>query len=368
MSEKGPLAGLLVVDLTRMLPGAVLVRTLVDLGARVLKIEDPSGGDPLRSTPPLVDGVSAAFCTFFRGVESVALDLKTPEGVAELRKIARHADVLLESFRPGTLEKWGLSPARLLELNPVLVTCSLSAFGSAEPFGRDLAHDLNTAAQSGFLTSLRLEHPAAVQIADVTTGLLAVSAILAALFRRERTHRGMHVEQPLALGPQPFLTWAWAEAAAGAGTLANILSGRVPAYRLYDARDGRIAVAALEPKFWVELVNALALPHLAGDGLDLGERGAAAFREVAAAIAREPRERWLALAKERGLPISAVNEIAAAMKEPFYESASEATPLPGGGTLQTPGAYLPSFRGRPLGPAPRLGADTERVLAELGAR
>lgn len=368
MSEKGPLDGVLVLDLSRMLPGAVLVRTLVDLGARVVKIEDPAGGDPLRSSPPLVDGIGAAFCSFFRGVESVALDLKTPQGAAALRKLVKHADVLVESFRPGTLERWELAPARLLELNPVLVMCSLSAFGSSEPFRKDLAHDLNSAAQSGVLAAMGLPGPTAIQIADVTTGLLAVSAILAALLRRERTHKGMHVEQPLALGPQPFLTWAWAEAVAGAGTLTNVLSGRCPAYRLYDASDGRIAVAALEPKFWVEFVNALALPHLAGDGLDPGERGAAAVREVADLVAKEPRAHWLALAKERSLPISAVNDVAAAMREPFYEAASEATPLPGGATLESPGPYVPGFGRRSLTPAPRLGADTERVLLDFGVR
>ena len=102
MSARRPLDGVLVVDASRMLPGAVLVRTLVDLGARVVKVEDPAGGDVLRGTPPLVDGLGAAFLAFFRGTESVALDLRTPAGAAGLRRLARNADVLVESFRPGT--------------------------------------------------------------------------------------------------------------------------------------------------------------------------------------------------------------------------------------------------------------------------
>ena len=118
MSDALPLAGTLVVDLTRMLPGAVLVRCLVDLGARVVKVEDPNGGDALRHAPPLVDvegagRMGAGFATFFRGVESAALDLRTERGAAAARALAARADVLVESFRPGTLARFGLDPERL---------------------------------------------------------------------------------------------------------------------------------------------------------------------------------------------------------------------------------------------------------------
>ena len=142
MNSALPLAGTVVLDVSRMLPGAVLARTLVDLGARVVKVEDPRSGDPMRVTPPLVGGTGAGFLAFFRGVESVAIDLKAPAGAAALRKMARHADVLVESFRPGTLERWDLGYDRLAALNPGLVVVSLSSFGSEGEDADRIGHDL----------------------------------------------------------------------------------------------------------------------------------------------------------------------------------------------------------------------------------
>src|SRR5690606_8046221 len=123
-----PLAGTVVVDVSRMLPGAVLARCLLDLGARVIKVEDPGVGDLMRHAPPLIDGVGAGFIAFFRGAESVGLDLRTPAGAAALRRLAAGADVLIESFRPGTMARFGLPEAELLADNPRLVLCSLPGF------------------------------------------------------------------------------------------------------------------------------------------------------------------------------------------------------------------------------------------------
>ncbi len=166
-----PLEGTIVLDLSRMLPGAVTARLLLDLGARVVKIEEPGAGDPLRAAPPLVGGVGAGFCALYRGAESVALDLRDPADAAAVRKLARSADVLLESFRPGTLERWDLGPRRLLERNPALVVCALSAFGAEPSLATRVGHDLNFLALSGLLDLLGSEAPPPVQIADVVTGL-----------------------------------------------------------------------------------------------------------------------------------------------------------------------------------------------------
>ncbi|HEU4565614.1 MAG TPA: CoA transferase, partial [Gemmatimonadaceae bacterium] len=135
MSLDRPLAGTVVIDATRMLPGAVLARLLADLGARIIKVEEPGVGDPMRAVPPLVGGTGAGFHAFYHGAESIALDLASSGGATALRRLARHADVLVESFRPGTMERWGVGHDRLTSTNPLLVTCSLSAFGS-----RDAAH------------------------------------------------------------------------------------------------------------------------------------------------------------------------------------------------------------------------------------
>lgn len=364
-----PLEGTVVLDLTRMLPGAVLTRMLVDLGARVIKVEDPGMGDPMRSAPPMVEGVGAGFRAFMRGTESVCLDLRSPEGAAALRQLARRADVVTESFRPGTLGRWGLGYERLSALNAGLVLCSLSGFGPDSP---RVAHDLNLVGLSGLLAKLPGTDLPHVQVADVTTGMLACSAVLAALLQRQRSHRGLHLDQPLAAAPLPFLTWAWADASAPAtgqpALLGTLLAGEGASYGVYTCKDGlRIAVGAIEPKFWAELAEVLGLAELAGEGLAVGEAGGRARAATAKAFLNQPRAHWLELADQRNLPLTAIHDAATGMAEPAYVARQAASPLPSGGGLRTAGAYMPSFPARQLGPAPTLGADTARVLAEFGA-
>ncbi|HEY9723073.1 MAG TPA: CaiB/BaiF CoA-transferase family protein [Oscillatoriaceae cyanobacterium] len=346
-----PLSGLLVLDASRMLPGAVLVRQLVDLGARVIKIEAPGSGDLMRHAPPLVDGIGAGFAAFFRGVESITLDLREEAGREAVRTIAARADVFIESFRPGTLDRWGLGPDALRQANPRLVTCSLPGFGSDTPQAQHVAHDLNLVAQSGLLALIG-GHVPGTQLADVSTGLLACSAILAALLLRDRTGAGMHVEQPLASGPVPFLTWPRADAAAGgAGLRETLLSGQSPSYQVYRCADGRqVALGAVEPKFWLEFVQAIGLPELAGEGMAFGEAGAAAIAKLAAKFAGAPSPHWLALAEQHNWPLTLVQTPRESLEDPTYARAD--------GTY----AAWPTS----TNPVPALGADTERVFAEFG--
>ncbi len=371
-ADAAPLQGLVVLDLSRMLPGAVLARQLLDLGARVLKVEDPVAGDPFRHTPPLVGNTGAGFVACYRGAESLGLDLRSPGGAAAVRRLAKGADVLVESFRPGTMARWGLGRERLAALNPGLVWCSLSGFGRAPGWAGRVGHDLNFTAMAGVLDLVpggALPH---ILLADVAAGLLAASAVLAALLERHRSGVGSVVEQPLAAAPLPFLTWPWADRAAGGDSVAaTLLSGRCPSYRLYACADGgRVAVAALEPKLWVGLVELLGLRHLAGAGLDLGPEGERAAREVAAAFAGAPAEHWLGAAAERGLPVTPVNDLDAARAEPYFRAAGllEEATAPGGATVEVPGPWLPSLGRTPSRPAPRLGEHTAKVLEEFGIR
>ncbi len=251
-----PLDGMVVVDVSRMLPGGVLARQLLDLGARLIKIEEPGVGDPMRMVPPIVDGIGIGFQTLLRGAESVCLDLTTDEGQEQLRLLASRADVLVESFRPGTMAGWGLGYASLAEINPKLVWCSLSSFGRSEAVRHRLAHDLNLVALTGALDAMGPEQPR-IQLADIGAGLLAASSILAALLRREKSGRGARVDQPLITGSLPFMTWRWAEAAAGREQVVDLLlGGAFPCYRVYRCGHGELmAVSALEPKFWIGFVT-----------------------------------------------------------------------------------------------------------------
>lgn len=345
-----PLDGTLVLDLSRMLPGATLAHMLVDLGARVIKVEDPGAGDPMRGEPPQVDGISAGFRAFLRGVESVCLDLRAPDGQAALRALAARADVLVESFRPGTMARWGLGVDDLARLNPGLVTVSLAGY----PSSPRVAHDLNLLAGSGLLDLLGTESGKLpqTQIADVTTGLLAATGVLAALLQRGRSGKGMHLDQPLAAGPLPFLTWAAADHRTGRpGLAATALAGQAAGYAVYACADGlRLAVATVEPKFWAELAGLLGVDADPRGGLAVGEAGAANQAALAAAFAAQPRAHWLALLDGRNLPVTAVNDLDAGLRDPDFAD----------------GAWLPAFPPGELPPVPALGADTARVLAELG--
>ena len=367
MNAPLPLEGTVVLDVSRMLPGAVLARSLVDLGARVIKVENPHSGDPMRVTPPIVGGIGAGFLAFFRGVESVTLDLKSPAGAAALRRLVRHADVLVESFRPGTLERWDLGHDRLEALNSGLVIVSLSSFGLEGPDSGRIGHDLNFVAETGLLSTLPAGDLPRVQLADVGTGLLAASSVLAALLLRQRTGRGVRVDQPLVSGALPFLTWAFAELGAGGGSvLDGLLAGKTPAYRTYRCSDGvRVALGAVEPKFWVALCEMAGVSEHAADGLDTGPSGADAAQRLSLVFAMKPSAEWLGLAEALGIPLSPVNDLATARGR--LAARMERTSLPGGGVMPTPAAFvgLPLLR-RPHAPAPALGADTFRVLHEMG--
>ena len=347
-----------------MLPGAVLARSLLDLGARVIKIEDPRGGDLMRLAPPYVGGIGVGFCVYYRGAQSVGLDLREADGAAALRQMARSADVLIESFRPGTMDRYGLSMASLRADNPRLIACSLPGFaGSAE-----VGHDLNFTGLSGFLRAVRDDGIPGLQVADVTSGILASAGILAALLQRTRTGMGCTLCQPLLAGPLPFVTWAAAEAACGGGGMAEqMLGGKIAAYRCYRCADGlELAVGCLEPKFWIAFAGAVGRAELAGTGLDTGPAGAAAAASMQAWLASEPRAHWLELVGGKGLPVWPVHGVEEAAREPALDALREATPMPDGSTRSVPGPCLPGLGQTPTSPAPGLGAHTQAMLEEFG--
>jgi alpha-methylacyl-CoA racemase len=377
-TNAGPLAGTLVIDCSRMLPGAVLARNLLDLGARLIKVEDPRGGDPMRHTPPLVGGVGVGFCVYYRGAESLRLDLRTPEGLARLRRLLARADVFVESFRPGTLGKWGLGFDELERDFPRLISCSLPGFADDD---RRVAHDLNLTGLTGLLGQLpgsRLTHGGGediprVLIADVVTGLLATSSVLAALLGRASSPNpssgGGRIQQPLLSAPLPLLTWPWADrAAGGGGALDTVLSGQAACYRCYRCGDGKLlSVGCLEPKFWVGFCQAIGKPELGNLGHDLGERGRAAADAVAELLATQSRAEWLAMLADKDLPVAAVNDLDDARNDSILASSGllEHTPMPGGARLSAPGPAMPSVGRTPERPAPKLGEHDEAIAREL---
>lgn len=363
-----PLDGLVVVDAARMLPGAVLARNLLDFGARLIKVEDPRMGDPMRLMPPLHDGIGLGFVAHYRGAWSVGLDLRSEDGGAQFRAMARRADVLIESFRPGTMERWGLSLDSLRAENPALVTCSLPGVPEGGP--AQVGHDLNYVGALGILDQLGTPpgRVPRIQLADVTAGLLATSGILAALLRARQTGIGSHVCQPLSTSPLPFIHWSLAEhTMSGASTADTVLSGALPCYRTYPCRDDAlISVGCLEPKFWVSLCATLELDSHAAAGLDTGSRGAAAIDAVSKKLRTQDAEHWVRVLRGAGLPVGPVYppnspEVAAEVDR-LTRPAEPACP-PVGRPALVGSFFSPTVGRAPIAAAPKLNEHEAEVLA-----
>ena len=257
-----PLDGIRVVDLSRLLPGPACSWYLYGLGAEVIKVEDPVGGDYLRHVPPFgPDGLGVWFTALNAGKRSVTLDLRSHEGKAGLRALLRTADVLLEGFRPGVMAKLGFDPVELVATYPRLVVASLTGYGQTGPLREAPGHDLNYVGLAGLLAlgprRGGVPDVPAIQAADLAGGALtAALAITSALVQRERKGRGQWLDVSMAEGAMALALPSLAAAIAGAPPApgAEPLTGGLAAYRVYTCADGKLlSLAALEPKFWAAL-------------------------------------------------------------------------------------------------------------------
>jgi crotonobetainyl-CoA:carnitine CoA-transferase CaiB-like acyl-CoA transferase len=265
-----PLTGIRVLDLTRLLPGAYCTLLLADMGADVIKVEEPESGDYMRWTPPLVDGQSALFDVLNRGKRSIALNLKSDSGRDALLRLAATAEVLVEGNRPGVMERLGLGWDVLHAGNPRLIMCSITGYGQDGPFAQRAGHDLNYMAIAGALglngTRDGPPIPLSVQVADIGGGgLQPAVAILGALVGVQRGGEGRWIDVSMTDGAVGWLSLAFAARAAGEKVARGDqrLAGRYPCYRVYECKDGRhYSVGALEPKFWSSLCDAMERPDL----------------------------------------------------------------------------------------------------------
>src|SRR2546427_2815078 len=260
-----PLTGIRVLDLTRLLPGAYCTLLLADMGADVIKVEEPETGDYMRWTPPLVDGQSALFNAINRNKRSVTLNLRTDAGRGLLLRLVEGADVLVEGNRPGVMERLGVGWDVLHARNPRVVMCSITGYGQDGPFASRAGHDLNYMATAGGLgLNGELEGPPiplAVQVADIGGGgLQPADAILGALVGVQRGGEGPRIDASVTESAVTGLGMAFAGGDAGVGVLGGDqrLAGRYACYRGYACKNGGyLSGAALEPKFWSALCNAL---------------------------------------------------------------------------------------------------------------
>lgn len=299
-----PLAGIRVLDLTMLLPGPLCTQILRDMGARVTKIEPPAPGDYMALWPPMVGHVSATYLAVNRGKEIRSLNLKEDADRHVFFDLAREADVVVEGFRPGVIDKLGIGYERLRECNRRLVLCSISGYGQSGPLVHRAGHDLNYQALAGVLSISGGDAPSPpnpqLQTADTAAGSYAAAMlILAALLERQRTGEGRHVDVSMAEQLLPLMTTLYATAGAEERDPlrdGELLSGGAPCYRSYRTSDGQyISVGALEPKFWQALATALDRPDLANAPHIGGPGGDETTAELAAIFATKTRDEWTAI-------------------------------------------------------------------------
>jgi alpha-methylacyl-CoA racemase len=371
-----PLSGLRVLDLSRLLPGPFCSLLLADLGADVVKVEDPAGGDYVRWSPPLHGEYSAMYYTLNRNKRSIKLNLKSDAGREALLKLAETADVVLETFRPGVMDRLGVGYEQLKQRNAGIILCSISGYGQDGPYRDRAGHDLNYMAIGGALgitgtADGRVAMPG-VQVGDLGGGAMSGAiAILAALQHRNRTGEGQHCDVSMLDG---IVSWLSLHAGRffedggvpGPGTLH--LNGRHPCYNVYRCKDGWMSVGALEPKFWSALVTALGLPHLETEAFASGEASRRVHAEIEAVFLTGTRVEWAELLDGKDVCCEPVLSFAETFANQQVQHRGMVIPEGEGGPLPQTGfpfklsATPPKVRRQ----APGYGEHTREVLREAG--
>jgi crotonobetainyl-CoA:carnitine CoA-transferase CaiB-like acyl-CoA transferase len=371
-----------VLDLSRLLPGGFCSLLLADFGAEVLKVEDTGMGDYIRWSPPYYEGAddsakSALFLALNRGKRSIRLDLKSDAGREVLLKLAREYDVLLESFRPGVMERLGVGYERLREENPRLVYCAITGYGQDGPYTARSGHDMNYLGLNGLLglTGDAGGPPVqpAGQIADLGGGaLMAAFGIMAALRERDRSGEGQLVDVSMFDGALSWLALVAAQYLADGAVPRQgglPLAGGLICYRPYACRDGWVTLGALEPKFWQEWCRGVGREALVGKQFE--RPGSDAHAEVERIFMERTRDEWQAFASEHDCCLEPVLGLDEALDSELVRSREMVVPLeqPGAAAavrlLGVP-VKLSRTPGAPAGAGPALGEHTTEVLSSLG--
>lgn len=365
-------------DLSRLLPAPLAGMLLADMGADVIKIERPSEPDYVRHYPPFVNGQSAYYHALNRSKRSLALDTQGAEGLEIFFKLIERSDVVLESFRPGVLDKLGMGYAAARKRNPRIIYASVTGYGQTGLYAQRAGHDLNYMGYAGLL-SLSADHAGrpvqpGLQVADIAGGSYAVlSGILAALWHRERTGEGQHVDVAMTeavrlLSVLPSAEWE----ASGQLPLPGKgpLTGGLATYGLYQCRDGGwMALGALEPKFWLRFCQAAGVLDWGTRMLPDPETQQALRQDLEKLFATRDRSEWEKLGAEADCCLSPVLDLEEAENDPHLRARRG----PEGSATEPPfplrGVPVPwRFSGSPAKPvhsAPALGNDTQVILNEL---
>jgi crotonobetainyl-CoA:carnitine CoA-transferase CaiB-like acyl-CoA transferase len=381
MATPRALDGLRVLDLTQVMAGPFCAMLLADMGAEVIKIEPPTG-DPTRGVDlELAPGVSAPFLAINRNKRGLVLDLKRPDGLTILERLVVGADVLIENYRPGVMERIGADYRRLSVLNPRLIYCSISGFGQTGPYADRGGYDLIAQGMSGIMSATGSEGgppvKVGVPITDLGAGLFAVVGILCAVRARHVTGRGQHIdtslfEAGLALSAwEATEYWFTGQVPRGLGTAHRL---NAP-YQAFRASDGHFTVGAANDSLFPRFCALLGLPHLIKDPrfdtvAHRLENRAALEPLIETVTVHQPRAHWLAKCEEAGVPAGPIYSVPEALDDPHARARGmvQEIPHPTLGRVKSLGNPVKMSRTPPVmtRTAPALGEDTDAILHELG--
>lgn len=364
----GWLDGVKVVDVTRLLPGGFCTMLLSDMGAEVYKVEQPGLGDYMRATPPTKEGKSPVHATANRNKLSIGIDLKKEEGKQVLRKLVRRSDVFIEGFRPGAMKRLGFSFREVRRINPRIVYCSISAFGQRSRHSSMPGHDLNFQSMGGSLGYSRRPEVPLAQLGDMVSGMYAALAILGALARGKGA---VYIDVPIV---QALESWMVIPASSYIATGVSpsegdsLVFGSDPYYNIFETSDGKhMAVAAIEERFWHNLVTELGIPEV--EELRFGSQAqrAEVTKKLKQAFATKTRDDWARTLMWKETCATPVLTVAEALEGDWSRAFSMLTESKGNGrVLNNPLRSSVPMRSKPFTRAPSLGEHTDRLLKLLG--
>ncbi|MFT5919134.1 MAG: alpha-methylacyl-CoA racemase [Granulosicoccus sp.] len=320
---KSALKGYRILDFSKLLPGPLATLWMAQQGAEVIKVESPHSPDPIRFYPPIKNGVSVFYNALNAGKKSISLDYRADEGRERILKLIESSDVVIEQFRPGVMEKFGLGYEALKARNLKIILVSITGYGQKGKMANMPGHDLNYLAYSGMLDGLRDENGTPIipkaQIADVSGGsMMALNAVHSALLHKERTGEGQHIDVSMAKNVSVLQSLQIAEEAF-VDEPKEHLSGKLACYNIYKCADGRhVALGALEPKFWQKFCNLIGHPDWGVRILDQDQSGLK--NQVAEIFATQPMKHWQSEFENEGVCLSPVLTLKEAEKHQLFNS------------------------------------------------
>ena len=373
-----PLKGMKVFDLSRLLPGGFCSMMLGDFGAEVIKVEEPKKGDYERWTPPFIDGQSAYFVSINRNKKSIVLDLKKSKGTDAFLRLARTADVVIESFRPGVVDRLGIGYQHIVKVNPRIVYCSISAFGQSGPLREQVGHDLNCLALSGLLsiTGMKGGPPIipGIQLSDYATAMMATTAILLAYIECQRSGQGQHCDIAMLDAITSWMRMPVVKYLADGllpGPQDSMFNGALACCNVYETKDGRFVVlGAMEEKFWISFCKVIRredLIHLQWESQSVQDK----IKEELSLLFREKTMvEWQEFFDGQEICFSPVFNVEETLNFPHLQKRGMFQGIEGEGGKTIPQVGFPmKLSNTPAAysvPPPKMGQDNRSVLQKAG--